>query len=685
MITIQYLNPSPAQMRVHGDNFGRVFLDVSSDYEVRITKALDQIDETEQISQEAALSGSLRATNKNRAVLEQFRPDAINRNTDVIQVEVLQDGDRLPLTGAAVLRFDEATNEYEFELFGDDWIDKLEALLLADVDIGIYEYTKANVVSTWTARHEIAIPGPAHYGAWNTPGDVTRQDFRFWFNLGLLMKEVFCAIGWEFESPHFDNGDGKHLIAYLPNEDEFWYEGKESPRFASATIATPQGVVGQRFGNTIVFDDLVDPNDYYNNPLHPAQYFYDTAFENLVTFRLKVENLVVELPPPPTGEPAYYLLINIVKVRNGIPSTVHQESFIGSADQTRTVTVDFEYVDEHLIGGDAYLIRMNHLNLGQAGDSYQNFTILSGNVYFRPNPGVFYPDDFIPLQNLLPSTLTGMDLFEAMAHMINGKVITDSAAQKVTLYTPYDYRNQTDTATIEGFYINEMIDLRSKTIADETSWATEEKERNRFLIYSFADSTDPYIKSDEIYKTRVDLKTGIPKETKHENPLFEPTGEILATVSEIGGTDGMKMPVLWDNEDGVLSESLGPRVANFYGYLTQGTSTWSFEGINETDFPYISMIPSVPLPTTVDFIPVTYSGFARDFYTFFYKREVESRANNTPYQLLLTGGNETYRVIDFRKTILVRDRDSDLEMTPTAVRDHLVGSRVPLLINARIV
>ena len=70
MITIQYLNPSPAQVRVHGDNFGRVFLDLTGDEEVRRTIVLDQFDEYGIVSQEASLGFSLLGTAKNKAILE---------------------------------------------------------------------------------------------------------------------------------------------------------------------------------------------------------------------------------------------------------------------------------------------------------------------------------------------------------------------------------------------------------------------------------------------------------------------------------------------------------------------------------------------------------------------------------------------------------------------------------------
>lgn len=683
MTTIQYLTPPPAAVTRFGDPFGRVFLDVDASFEVRLTKALDAIDEREQVSQEAALSGDLPATGKNRALLEQFRPDAVNRNRGYIPVEVIQDGERLPLTGATVTGYQ--NNVFEVELFGASWLDDLEALVLADVDLGTFEYTKAEAINAWNDRQSLAIPGVAHYGAWRTPGNVTLQDLRFWFNLGKLLRECFCAVGWAFESPHFDTGEGAYLFTYLPNTDEFWYEGKQSPRYAATNVATPQGFTGMQFGNTLILDDVYDPGNLYNNPSWPGQYKYDTSFEDVVTFRIKFTDFTVELPPSPDGEPAYYFTLTITKVRNNVPFTAHIERYIGSADQTRTVVINFEYIDYDLVGGDGYIIRTNYRNLGQDGGSYQSYTILSGDVEFQPNPATFYPGDFVPLNNLLPSTVTAKDLLEAAAHLINGKLYTDYAAKKVTLYAPWDYEMQDEETIIEGFFIpNKATDLRAKTLTAETGWKNEDRDRDRFLVYKFADSTDPYIDSDKQYSRRVDLGTGVNKETKIENPLFEPTGEVKADTAEVGGS-GVWLPVLWDNEDGDLSTELGPRICNFYGFVGQSGMTWSFEGITEILVPYLAMIPTIALPVTVDFVALTYNGFARDLYNLFYRREVENCRAGVPYSLLLTGGDDTYRAIDFRHTVLIRDEDSDLEMQPTAVRDHVAGSRVPLLVEARIV
>jgi hypothetical protein len=243
---------------------------------------------------------------------------------------------------------------------------------------------------------------------------------------------------------------------------------------------------------------------------------------------------------------------------------------------------------------------------------------------------------------------------------------------------------QDEETKIEGFFKkNKAVDFRDKTISSETSWESDEKERERFRVYKFAEYTGAYLDSDTLYTRRVDLRTGTNKEKKSENPLFEPTGEILTTTADVGG-DGVYLPALWDNEDGELSTEVGPRICNYYGLISQSGLEWSFNGVNEVLVPYLAQLPTIALPVTVDFIALTFAGFARDLYNMYYRDEVEACRNGLAYKLLITGGDNSYSEIDFRRTILVRDQDSDLEMQPTAVRDHLAGSRTPLLVEARI-
>lgn len=54
-------------------------------------------------------------------------------------------------------------------------------------------------------------------------------------------------------------------------------------------------------------------------------------------------------------------------------------------------------------------------------------------------------------------------------------------------------------------------------------------------------------------------------------------------------------------------------------------------------------------------------------------------------EVFVAGGDLTYDQIDFRRLLLITTEDGEIELQPTAVRDHERGSRVPLLIEGYVV
>lgn len=69
MITVQLLQPTDYHISLFGDPLNRVFLDTDEDFGIRLTKALEQLSEVEQITQEAALSVAIDSTDKNKTML----------------------------------------------------------------------------------------------------------------------------------------------------------------------------------------------------------------------------------------------------------------------------------------------------------------------------------------------------------------------------------------------------------------------------------------------------------------------------------------------------------------------------------------------------------------------------------------------------------------------------------------
>lgn len=683
MLSIQYLSATDRERSVWGDNQGRVFLDLGA-FEARLTKALDRSD-IQQITQEASLSGSIPATRKNRALLEKYRPDVLNRETGPMLIETTQYGKRINLDAAIITGFSESEKSFDFEPFAQSYLDELELVKLSDVDLGTFEWTKANIISTWGDRESIVQAGFCDYGAWNTPGQVEIQDFRIWFRLVSLMKKVACHIGWNFTSPHWENGDGKHLMGYL--SDKYWhfYSTKTGDRYVQLNIASPRVLAAAVSFPT--FDTVFDPNNLYDNiSLAPNAYWYGGFVDyEKVRVIIRVTDLTVTLPAPPIGEPAYTYVFGITRTNGGAEySFAHREFITGSVDQQVKKKISFQYIDYEATGDETYEFFMFYQNISILTGGYSTYTLESCDIDIIVDDLRYVEGDTIPLGELLSSEVTGRTLLEGMAGLCNGKIFTNYDSKEIVMYSPYDYYTLDGTTKIQGFFLpGSPIDLRSKTITDETEWEDDSKETERFLIYRFASSDDQFLESDEIFSKRVDLGAGTNKEKAIENPLFQATGEITVEAANVGGTGDIRMPALWDNTDFQLSSEVGYRVCNYYGYVNQNANTWNFNGVNENLIPYLAMIPSFTLPSGIDFIPVTYNGFDRDIYMLHYQKEVEACRAGIVYSLLIDGGDEVYDLITFRKNILIQGEDSALELTPITVKDHPYGQRVPLLIEAR--
>lgn len=700
MLEIRYIFPSQRLITLYGDNLGRVYFDLAADTEVRLTKLLSEVGElSEVVSQEAALAFSMPATGKNKALLEQFRPDAVNRTSGIINIEAVQNGEILPLTGMILESFDQGERSYEVEIFGQSYLDELDEISLANLDLGEFTYSKENVISNWGNRTAVVQAGFCDYGAFSSSPSVTLADFRLWYRITSLLEAAFCAVGWGFKSQHWTIGEGASLYAYFPNDGEFYYEGKKSPRWVSTTVDGPIDLIGGRTVNILSLIDVYDPNDYWDNPSWPDAYRYEApeAGPSEIPLRIEFENFKVELPPSPEGKPAYYFDIQIQKGKRVggafYPlATIFYQTWIGSADQTKFLDISFTATDPSAKNGDEYQIRTNYRDLEQGGGSGTAYRILSSTgIYWQPDPTVLYENDTIVLSNLLPNDITCLQLLKAAVHLCGGKLFTNYAERSVTLYTDRYYLQDEETI-IEGFFQEGApIDLRDSTITSLTSWSDEQKNKPRYRVYKFKDSTDPYITESEgeedKFNRRVDLGYGLDEEKVIENELFEPTDEIFVGPETVGG-NGVYLPVLYDNLDGELSTKLGARVCHFYGLIPQenGSRSWNFDGTDgEVLIPYLAQIPTVSLaPSDVDFIPLTFSGFARDLYSLYYRKICR---RGLLYKLIISGGDPLYQAIDFRKKILVQDEDSALQMQPVGVRDHLAGtdSKTSLLVEAYIV
>lgn len=686
MTTIEVLEPEQWAVVIYGDNFGRVYLDTPPGLAMAMTKALDRLNEIQQITQEAALSVSLPGTSRNKAILERFRPDALRKPANPIRVQVQQNGESLPITAMTVGGYN---RDFDVDFFADDWIDSLKNLQLRDLNLGVYFWDKLTIEASWAGpRQQLVMPMIAEYGGWYiTDPTVSIEDVRLAFNHYLLLKACFCAIGWELESEHLRTGNGAFAYSYLSGERWYSYRDKEDSRFVQVNIDPPRSMAG--VDENILFDVVSDPLSLYNTT-RPYDWFFGVADPGPFDVNVEVRNLKVSLPPPPLGEAAYTFFVQAYKNDNGTLVFLDFVTIQGATDRTVIKSIDFDVLDRNAMEGDSYgfFFGYGDLNLGGVRVPYE---LLSCEVNFRPDFAYYYQDEEIFLADLLDTDLSGMQLLTAVAQLCNGKLETDYGRKVVRLEAAYDYVSGSEV--VSGFFQRTLppIDMTKVTVPGATTWKRVDVEQDRFLNFAFKASTDAFILQQNrqlFFNYILDRLVGKDKTTDFENELFEPTVEILASPLDVGG-DGVYMPVLWDNTVGLRSTKLGYRVLIYYGMIEQfmpdGVTAreWTFDGVaGQTDFPYFAQVALQPVP--VPMVPVTFNGFANDLFRLHYRQEVQNEDDGSEYEVLLTGGDETYRAINFRRTILIQGEDAPLEVQPTAVKDHEFGSRVPLLIVAKL-
>lgn len=695
MITVKVREPKPWNDGLKDDE-GSVYMDVTPGMELRTTKVMDRVGELGRITQEAALSVGLPGTVRNRAIMEHFDPDSLEEETTNMSVEIRQRGELQSLTQAEVSAF--APREgYETEFYGDDWLQDIDTLKNQDLELGDFPWTRAAILSAWGdglpagRPTPFVLPGLCEYGGWYGDGEVSLRDLRLWFNIGQLLKEIFCAVGWTFVCPHLDQGDGRYWYGYLSGLRWHRYRGKKAEQFVelSASGIDRNGDPFEALPWVVVQDDENRWGPVGNSVEPIYTYFHDSAISDVALLSIEIQANVT-LPVGPNNETARFY-VEIVETTNaGVAEgvTVFRSNYQGGVLGPVTLEINEEfYFERELTEGTD--VRGYEVFFYYSDTTVPvPYRLNSSSVIFRPDPRHYIEGEQVTIADLLDPEITGKDLLEAVAHLVNGKLVTDQGRKEVTMHVPFSYERVTDSLKIEGFFKRELgpLDFRDSTVPDSVAWSTGGQSRSRFRVYDFNDGEDAYVelRGRQRFKRRVDRGENNNEQTESENPLFEPTLNRFVQAADVGGT-GANMPMLWVDDMGNISHEIAARIAVWYGEIGQGNNSFLLDGLARFDIPFLSMLPDFPLADGSEAENLTFTGYANDLYNRHYRREDQQEGKGKSITVLLTGGDETYDAIDFRRTLLIDAGNATWEVQPTAVRDHPRGSDVAVLVEARIV
>lgn len=693
MVSIRILNPPGWAVAAYGNSRGEVFLDVPETFDIRLSKSLDAFSDLQGITQQAALGDALPGTPRNRALLEAYRSDVLDRRTIPLKIEVRKNGERQPITEMLVVGWDgkpPPVGEYEIDIYGDDWQEDLKRQRLQDLDLGTYDWTIAQILQSWSGdRQQLVMPLLADFNGWLGSGEVTRKDLRLAFNLWEIAKRSFCQAGWLLRCDHYERGDGEYAYAHWGGENWYQYTDKRAPGFVHLDIDPPAQMPA--FGTLPPFNEVINPGNW-NSQFRPLEYLYTTTGESL-TLRIELRNFRVSLPASPAGQNPYSFYVLTYRNRgNGDVDFIDFQQFPGSNEIDTVISVNFDVIDElPETGGTSYSFFFGYADLNPGGGQ-STYTIESGDVFFRPDPPYYVEDDTITLADTINEDLTGWDLFLALAHLINGKVVTDLAERTVTLYPPDDYTAKRSGDLIEGFYQRDKkpLDLRQFSNENTNAWSADDNERNRFVVVGFADSDDAYVEqrvAEGVYNKTHDRGSGVNEEDEVFNELFVETLTRFVAGESVGGT-GILIPAIWEDEE-LRSVEVSPRVFIYYGTIAQSNPdvsfTWVLEGQQQATVPFFAQVANVQLPAGVDLIPLTFTGFSDDLYQRHYRRELEQIFTGIEESFEITGGDANFDAINFRRAILVRGEDADLLIQAIAALDHTAQSLQAFEVKGQII
>ena len=219
----------PASVPAHKRIRGGVYLDTDTDFQFRLSRALEELTDLSKIKTDGALGFSLPSTPINDLILRRFiLPSVADSYSQEINVFVFVGSRTLPMEQLFVLGYKGGVYECEMRMGDDHWLVGAKDLKLKDIDLGdefVYDYQNMipfNNLGAYTDGTQGVRFPIAFFGAWaGASGRFTTAttNFRPFYSFLWMLQKGFCKLGWQFRSPVFESDWGRRLICYLMDKD----------------------------------------------------------------------------------------------------------------------------------------------------------------------------------------------------------------------------------------------------------------------------------------------------------------------------------------------------------------------------------------------------------------------------------------------------------------------------------
>lgn len=676
-----------------------VVVDIDEEFSIRLTKTVEQLSVLNKISTEAALGFAVpfSATN-DRIFAEYMTPMTLDVKTIFFNCNVIVDGHPLQFSRLFVRGKNEDQSEWELELARnpDHWVELSQQVKTNDLDFGTFQMRRSNIVASWAVDSyegdytdiSTVLPVawvPTDYGGWcdqtrppqNAPGNrvmaVAVEDMRPWLSWLYILQAGFCKIGWKLESVLFELDVVKKLWVYALRPDYYIASEKQLGGRVTGQIYTRTRWNKNEYlvleNVTVLSDYAVIDNDNFPiiNRFCGIKNYPGVALKYRFFFKGEFHN------DRSQSFTAFFSVMEMEDTGSGYVFTGEQLS--------EPMQVDFAPGQKQMVTFEAFVTlkpkQMAAIHIPELPSTTPGFFVEPG-FYFEVTPDnkSYMTDDIIDIRLSVSSDMSILDWLKAFVHPCNGKLTTDWDTKTVTIFS-----NETTNVwgeTSPGFILREdpVIDLDHKIVPNSIKQKPVRPDLKRFTRFSFAPSTDAYIKSLNLSEpphsrkllNSVDLPDGI---EEIPNPFIEPTleGQPIRTIGS--GSAGRQplpwLPRLWDNTSGERSFVLGPRVVYGYGSVrqvnpapigaaSQLTSFFFDQPPNPsntglvTNFGYFTQSPTWAItPTPSKIVDFVFGVKGVDLFTTFYLGYSQDNRFGTIVDLLLMMSMSEYLKYNFRQ------------------------------------
>lgn len=660
----------PDGIPAHFIDNGVLYLDVDDQTAVSLTKAPQELTSNDKISDEAVRNFSLPVTPKNEFTLRSFTsPIAYKRSYAPIPIIAIGGGLAYKVSYLNVIRSNDERIECQLIRDKNNWLVLASQTKLRDVDWGDpFQFEAETVKQTWDNWEYNDDPSrgmmfaPGDYGKFLNNNKIVAEDIRPLFNPIFLLKTAFCYIGYEIDSPLFQDQILKQSWVYYLRPD--YGSIPELLRLRDVGV----NVILQSTGSH-VFDEVYDEGDVFNLGVYSAPVVADFHFD----FDIVLQNT--------SGSAAETVWVELIRIKaNGDEEILHELDFFVAAQNDNLPDViltlknqRIEALNVILDPNDQVILRMR--------EPIRLVEYTATGVFWTKTKKTYYKKgDEIPFGTVFRND-TILDLYKGILHFFAGKNEPEINLRKIQFYQPYEvtYYKGTDeeSGPYEGFYRSnaEAIDLTQAGLCEGGTLINERADPKRFQLYQFKDSSDAKIAELDLelplYSKLVDLGEEYKNDTEvHDNPIFEPTLSEFSKRYFGGNGVPLYLPHMWDNTQNELSYDIGPRIMYCPGkttvYKTKPDGSliacrfrWETdEDVFETEYPVLFDKCEEKVAATNNDIPIVHFIYGDDpngydFYTWHYRvlllsslfsSKIQAKVFLTPINYRKTNFRDKYKV-----------------------------------------